>query len=198
MNAELKFLPMVMYEVGLYHTYALSTSSTNAAHLWSLLTAARDFCEYVLSIPSDTIRCLPSTTFNMLPYGLVILSMVSLLPSGPGWDSVVAKREARATQYGQQIRAKYGEELTKTLPDAPLEQKDVWQFFSRGMGGLIAWHQRCENQVEIDSDYHIPITAPVAGTFVSRQPQVNPQHLVWSPPTNNVSGCLEPSICPCR
>jgi hypothetical protein len=93
------------------------------------------------------------------------LSMVSLLPSAPGWDSAIAKREAKALEYGQRTRAKFGEELTKTSPDAPFEERDVWQYFSRGMGGLIAWHRRCETQAEEDPEYHLLISPPVAGTF---------------------------------
>ncbi|ETI20880.1 hypothetical protein G647_07223 [Cladophialophora carrionii CBS 160.54] len=144
--AELKAVPIIIHEVTLYRDWASvsSSSCSHSSHLWDLLTSSRNFLNYVLNIPRAARINLPSTFFNLLPYALIVLSTVARLPSTIGWDSVIAKREADATTFGLQIKAKFGDELTKTSPEASIEQRDVWQYFSRGIGGLIAWHQRYE------------------------------------------------------
>ncbi|OCT44543.1 hypothetical protein CLCR_06205 [Cladophialophora carrionii] len=158
--AELKALPIIIHEVTLYRDWASvsSSSCSHSSHLWDLLTSSRDFLNYVLNIPRAARINLPATFFNLLPYALIVLSTVARLPSTIGWDSVIAKREADATTFGLRIKAKFGDELTtfgdelttfgdeltKTSPEASIEQRDVWQYFSRGIGGLVAWHQRFE------------------------------------------------------
>lgn len=58
----------------------------------------------------------------------------------------------------QRIRQKFGDDLTLTGDNVPIEEKDVWAFFKRGMGGLIGWHQRFETQGEGEVEYDLPIT----------------------------------------
>ncbi|KIW63826.1 hypothetical protein PV04_08798 [Phialophora macrospora] len=162
--AELKALPIIIHEVALYRDWANAPSSpsSHSSHLWDLLTSCREFLNFVLSVPSESVIHLPSTIFNLLPYALIVLSTVSRLPPTSGWDSAIAKREADATTLGLRIKAKFGDELTKTGPDVSIEQKDVWQYFSRGIGGLVAWHQRCEmsSSAAGESELEVPLSSP--------------------------------------
>ncbi len=158
--AELKALSIAIHEVALYRDRDINSLCQNL-HLWDLLTSARDFLNYVLSIPTEAMTGLPAMLFNLLPYAIIVLSTVSRMPSIAGWDSTIAKREADAANYGLRIKAKFGDELTTTGADVSIEQKDVWQYFSRGIGGLVAWHQRCETSGAGD-DVNVPISSPSA------------------------------------
>jgi hypothetical protein len=162
--AELKAVPITIHEVALYRDWANASSSSPSysSHLWDLLTSCRDFLNFVLNIPSESVTHLPSTIFNLLPYALIVLSTVARLPPTSGWDSGIAKREADLTTFGLRIKAKFGDELTKTGPDVGIEQKDVWQYFSRGIGGLIAWHQRCETSTSVagEAELEVPLSSP--------------------------------------
>ena len=153
-----------MNEVALYRDYsAASSSSAQVSRLWDLLTSARDFLRYAQSIPNEVMVNLPATTFNLLTYALIVLSTVSRLPSTMGWDSSIVKREADATNFGLRIKARFGDELSKTAQDLPIDEKDVWRFFSRGIGGLVAWHQKCEMSSGAEIDIHIPISGGRCG-----------------------------------
>ena len=146
LQLELKALSITIYEVALYRdSNTASLPSTQPAKLWSLLTSARDCLTFALSVPSEVVPDLPMSFFNLLQYALVVLSNVVFLPSAPGWDSSIAKREANALDFGLRIKAKFGDDLTKTGPDPSMDERDVWQYFSRGISALIAWHQMCES-----------------------------------------------------
>lgn len=118
------------------------------------MTSARDFLIHVLELPNEIIKDLPAAFFNIFPYALVVLSIVSRFPTTSGWDSSIAKREADFISIIQRIQVKFGSDLSATPPDVDMEKKDVWQFFARGIGGLSAWHQKCGStpagEVEID------------------------------------------------
>jgi hypothetical protein len=60
---------------------------------------------------------------------------------------------------GQRIRKRYGGELSQSPDDLPTEQKDVWTFFDRGAGGLMAWHHKCEKHSEGTAEYELPISS---------------------------------------
>ncbi|KAJ9613073.1 hypothetical protein H2200_003014 [Cladophialophora chaetospira] len=155
---ELKALLITIHEAALYRDRDANSPSQNS-HLWDLLTSARAYLHYVLSIPRDAITVLPATFFNLLPYALIVLSTVSRLPSTAGWDSSIAKREADVVNLGLRVKTKFGDELSASAPNASIEQKDVWAFFSRGIGALVSWHQRCETSSG-ESDVEVPISSP--------------------------------------
>ena len=96
---------------------------------------------------------------NSLAYGLIVLSTIAHLPSSPGWDSSVAKREANFVHTAQRAQDMFGNNLTSTSDDVPMEEKDVWQFFARGIGGLIAWSQHFEARREGVIEYELPISS---------------------------------------
>ena len=158
---ELKAVSITIHEVALYcDNSAVLSSSAQSFRLWDLLTSAKDFLSYALSIPTEVVTDLPAAFFHVLPYAFIVLSTVARLPSATGWDSAIAKQEADATNLGLRIKAKFGDELTKTGPDVSFEQKDVWQIFSRVMGGVVAWHQRRKMSGEAETGVDIPISSP--------------------------------------
>ncbi|KIY01332.1 uncharacterized protein Z520_02884 [Fonsecaea multimorphosa CBS 102226] len=150
--AELKVLSITMHEVALYRDLTTTApSSTNiASQLWELLTSTRGFLEYFLSVPKDALRHLPAAFFSFAAYALIVLSTVSRLPSTSGWDGAMARREADAVEMARRVKVKFGDELTRTGAHDSLtpDQKDVWALFTRGMRGLMAWHERCEKESE--------------------------------------------------
>ncbi|OAP57428.1 hypothetical protein AYL99_08166 [Fonsecaea erecta] len=149
--AELKVLPIIMHEVALYRdlsTTAHSTTANTASQLWELLTATRAFLEDFLSVPGPALRHLPAAFFSFSAYALIVLSTVARLPSTSGWDGAIAKREADVLDMAQRAKVKFGDELTRTGDRVPTDQKDVWAYFTRGMAGLMAWHERCEKESE--------------------------------------------------
>ncbi|KIW98118.1 uncharacterized protein Z519_01702 [Cladophialophora bantiana CBS 173.52] len=165
--AELRALPVVMHEVALYRDPAIASQSTiTTSHLWELLTSTRFFLDYFLSVPTDALRHLPAAFFSFSAYALIILSTIARLPSTSGWDSSMAKREADVLNIAQRVKIKVGDELTRTGHSVSTEEKDVWAFFGRGMGGLMAWHERCEKESEGtgaatgggEGDYELPIS----------------------------------------
>ncbi|EXJ75039.1 uncharacterized protein A1O5_01735 [Cladophialophora psammophila CBS 110553] len=165
--AELRALPVIMHEVALYRDPAIALQSTiTTSHLWELLTSTRAFLDYFLSVPTDALRHLPAAFFSFSAYALIVLSMIARLPSTSGWDSSMAKHEADVLNIAQRVKIKVGDELTRAGHSVSTEQKDVWAFFGRGMGGLMAWHERCEKESEGtvaatgggERDYELPIS----------------------------------------
>ncbi|OQU94426.1 hypothetical protein CLAIMM_00782 [Cladophialophora immunda] len=148
--AELRALPIIMHEVSLYRDPTMTSHSThNASQLWELLTSTRAFLEYFLSVPRDVLRHLPAAFFSFAAYALIVLSTVARLPTTTsGWDGAIAKREADVLDMARRVKVKLGDELTRTGDGVGTDQKDVWAFFTRGMGGLMAWHERCEKESE--------------------------------------------------
>lgn len=142
----------------MYRDHVIASESTShASNLWELLTSARDFLEYVLIVPREVLKTLPSSSMTLFSYALVVLSMVSRLPTSAGWDSSIVKEEAGVMNIAQLVRAKFGE-LTRTGDVGNPEQKDVWALFTRGLGGLMAWYQTCEQQSGDGIDYDLPMS----------------------------------------
>ncbi|OAG42460.1 hypothetical protein AYO21_03336 [Fonsecaea monophora] len=146
--AELKVLSITMYEVALYRDLSSTTSPSmnKVSQLWNLLASTRAFVDYFLSVPEDALRHLPAAFFSFAAYALIVLSTVSRLPSTSGWDSAIAKHEADVLNLARRVKVKFGDELTRTGNSVGTDHRDVWAFFARGMGGLIAWHERCEKE----------------------------------------------------
>jgi hypothetical protein len=149
----------VIHEVSLYRDLDTTSPTISSSHLWSLLTAARDFLIFALSIPREALTDLPASFFSGLPYSMIVLSAVTRLPTMPGWDSTIAKREADVVNYMQQVKRRFGDELSKTRPDLPVDQKDVWQCFSRGLTGVLSWHHTFDSSGPVEGDMEIPITS---------------------------------------
>ena len=163
LTAELKLLQITLNEVALYRDRTASTlTSSPFSHLWQLLVATRDYLSYILSVPRDAARILPAGFLNSLAYALIVLSTITHLPSSTGWDSSVAKREANFIDTAQRAQEFFGNSLTSTSDDVSMEEKDVWQFFARGLGGLIAWHQHFEARREGGIEYELSIS-PAGG-----------------------------------
>jgi hypothetical protein len=163
---ELKSLKIKIHEVALYRDNVIESESTyHASNLWELLTSARDFLDFVLSIPGEVFKTLPSSSMTLFSYALIVLSTVSRLPTSAGWDSSIVKGAAGVMNIAQRLRAKFGA-LTQTGDVGNPEQKDVWAFFTRGLGGLIAWHQACEQQSGdgMDNDLPMHYSLPTSAT----------------------------------
>ena len=162
---ELKALPIAIHEAALYRDRSsISTSLSQSSHLWDLLTSTRDVLEYALSIPSQAANEFPSLFYHIIMYALIVMSMVVRLPSGDGWDNAIAKREADVVAFGLRAKEKFGKELTKTKPDLSIDEKDIWQYFSSGLGALVAWHQRCELQLKRGVEFDLPINSSCGNT----------------------------------
>jgi len=162
--AELKFLHVTIHEVALYRDLA-SKSQQASRQLWDLLTSSRDYLNYAWSIPRDVMKYLPAAFFNSTAYAMIVLATVSRAPSTAGWDSSIAKREADFPSIGERARTVFRDELSKTPGEnVSVAEKDTWAFFGRGMGGLLAWHQRCEQQCDGGADFDLPISP--SGTLV--------------------------------
>lgn len=156
----MKALPITIHEIALYRDYGNNSAPSQSSHLWNLLTSARDFLLLVLEWPNDIVTDLPSAFFNLFPYALVVLSIVSRFPSTSGWDSSIARQEADFINICQRVRAKFGTDISKTPSDVDMEKKDVWQFFSRGLGGLLAWHQKCGSTPAGEVEVDVSIVSP--------------------------------------
>jgi hypothetical protein len=158
--AEIKFLSVALHEVALYQDQTVAPRSAfNASPLWDLLTSTRAWVDYILSTPLEMLKVLPSAFHTYPAYAMVILSTLSRLPSTSGWEGSMAQKEADFVNIGQRLITRYGRELSQTADDIPTEQKDVWSFFSRGAGGLMAWHQRCGKQGDGQPEYELPISS---------------------------------------
>ncbi|KIW11734.1 hypothetical protein PV08_09006 [Exophiala spinifera] len=158
--AEIQALPVTLYEIALYRDHSNTSTPSQTSNLWNLLTSARDLLTHVLEIPKEIITELPSGFFNLFPYALVVLSIVSRMPTTSAWDHAIASREADFMDFTQRIQTKFGTELSTTTPDAEPDQRDVWQFFSRGLSGLSTWHQRCESTSSAEAEIEVSLVSP--------------------------------------
>ncbi|KIW17362.1 hypothetical protein PV08_04556 [Exophiala spinifera] len=161
--AELKALRITVYEVALYREpVTAAESNAYTFHLWNLLSSSRDFLEYLFSIPKEVVKDLPAGCFTLFSYALIVLLIVARLPSMAGWDSSIAKQEANLIGRLQHAQKTFGDGLTQTGDAMSLEQRDVWAFFSRGIGALIVLHQKSGHQSENGTDCHVPMSSTIA------------------------------------
>lgn len=116
---------VAIHEATLYTVQASSIASlSRTSSLSSLLSSSRALANFCLRVPDDTIQHLPISSIIMFWYGFLILAKVVLIPSSPGWDREIAKREADLSGLGRAAK----EKLTsvKLTQSGEAVNTDVW------------------------------------------------------------------------
>lgn len=140
---EFRTIRVAIYEIALYsHACpSVATSQVHAAHLWTLLSLARQAATFSIEITNAEIQQVAGAYFELLWYNFLTLIKFVLLPSTATWDSVAACKHTATEELIQQIIDKI-RPMSRTGHEPADGVRDPWSYFYRFMGGMLIWLKR--------------------------------------------------------
>ena len=116
---------VAIHEVTMYTVQTSSIAAlTRTSSLSSLLSSSRALANFCLRVPDDLIQHLPISSIVMFWYAFLVLAKVVLIPSSPGWDREIAKKEADLSSLGRAAKDKLTSINSRLEGDAM--NTDVW------------------------------------------------------------------------
>ena len=136
-EAECLTTTLAIHEIALYQDKITSIRTTS---LSTLLHTSKALINLCLRIPDHIITHLSIGPISVFWYAFMILARLVLIPSSPGWDHEIAKREADLAGLGRAARDKLAS--IRGTENHDTDMVDVWIYFSHVMRSMLMWNKK--------------------------------------------------------